>query len=148
MVDHLAIFVEPFLSKVLSREKTVELRFSKKRCPPYYKVKSDDIVYIKKGGGKVLGHFTVDDVLFYAFRDDVECKAILREYASDACLTDTWVKLKGDSKYATIIFIKDVKKFKEPISIQKKNQLAWVVDFSFTSKSMPLDLSLFKNKGD
>ncbi|RBP05022.1 hypothetical protein DFR50_1376 [Roseiarcus fermentans] len=32
---HLAIFAEPFLSMVLSGEKTIESRFRRNRCAPY-----------------------------------------------------------------------------------------------------------------
>ena len=44
---HLAIFVEPYLTYVLDGKKTVESRFSINRSPPYKKVKSGDIVFVK-----------------------------------------------------------------------------------------------------
>ena len=44
---HLAIFTEPFLSMVLSGEKTIESRFSRNRCAPYGEINDGDIILLK-----------------------------------------------------------------------------------------------------
>ena len=48
---HLAIFREPFLTKIFSGVKKIESRFSLNRCAPYSEVNKGDLVFIKKISG-------------------------------------------------------------------------------------------------
>ena len=52
---HLAIFAEPFLSMVLSGEKTIESRFSRNRCAPYGEIYDGDIILLKEVAGPICG---------------------------------------------------------------------------------------------
>src|SRR5688572_1351393 len=52
---HVAVFSEPFLTAVLTGEKTIESRFSSVRCAPYGEVAVGDIVLIKRVAGPVCG---------------------------------------------------------------------------------------------
>ena len=48
---HLAVMVEPYLSRVLDGSKTIESRFSRKKIAPWGRVSSGDVVVLKKSGG-------------------------------------------------------------------------------------------------
>ena len=77
---HLAIMVEPYLSMIFSRDKTIESRFSQKKIKPYGNVFTNDIVVLKKSGGAICGIFNVSDVLSYEFSSENEILNIKNEY--------------------------------------------------------------------
>ncbi len=52
---HLAIFSEPYMSLVLSGEKTIESRFSRNRCAPYGEIGDGDIILLKEVAGPICG---------------------------------------------------------------------------------------------
>lgn len=45
---HLGVFTEPCLTYMLEGKKTIESRFSKHKIAPFYQIKKEDIVFIKK----------------------------------------------------------------------------------------------------
>ena len=62
---HIAIMVEPYLSRLLNGEKTIESRFSVNMVAPYKKIKEGDIVLLKKTGGAIKGLFEASKVRFF-----------------------------------------------------------------------------------
>jgi ASC-1-like (ASCH) protein len=62
---HLAIFNEPFLSLVYSKEKKIESRFSMNKISPFEKVRKGDVIILKESGGLVNGVFVAGEVKFY-----------------------------------------------------------------------------------
>src|SRR5438105_96656 len=62
---HLAVFIEPFLQYILDGKKTIETRFSSVRCAPYERVRSGDIILLKRTGGPVVGICQIRNAWFY-----------------------------------------------------------------------------------
>lgn len=122
---HLGIFTEPCLSYMLKGNKTIESRFSKKKIVPYEKITKEDIVIVKASGGKVVGYFTIKEVLFF----DLTLEAIENikaKYNKELCAEDTFWEQKKDSRYATLIKIEKLVKLK-PFSISKKGMQTWIL---------------------
>ena len=62
---HIAVMVEPYLTRILEGKKTIESRFSRKKIAPHGKVHKGDVVFLKKSGGPIVGFFRVSEVLFF-----------------------------------------------------------------------------------
>ncbi len=124
-MEHIAIMDDVTINKILTGHKTIESRFSKNKITPFNNIKKGDVVFLKKGGGDILAYFVVNDVNFFEGLDKDKVESIKEEYNEyiNAPL-DFWTS-KMDSKYATLIFIKNPQKI-EPISIVKKNRQAFV----------------------
>lgn len=61
---HLAVMVEPYLSRVLDGSKTIESRFSRKKIAPWGRVSSGDVVVLKKSGGSFVAVFETTDATY------------------------------------------------------------------------------------
>lgn len=123
---HLAVFVEPFLTKILQGKKTVESRFAKKRIAPYQLVKEGDILILKASSGPVLGVCEVGQVWFYRLDPGVR-DSIRRDYSVALCAEDPsfWEQRTGAS-YATLMQIKSVMAL-SPVRVSKRDRRGWVV---------------------
>lgn len=122
---HLGIFSEPYLTLMLAGKKTIESRFSLKKQVPYNKITKDDIVFIKKSSGPVLGYLTIKEVLFFDLRE-IPIAKIREKYGKELCVTKEFWEEKERTNYATLIIIDEIKMF-EPFKINKKGMQSWIV---------------------
>ena len=125
MKKHLAIFQKSFLDLILEGEKTIESRFSQKKIAPYGQVNIGDIVLMKKSGKKkVFGEFTVQNVLEFEELNSVKLEEIKEKYGKSMCASAGqyfWEK-RSQAKFATLIFISEVKKYSNYFSFSKKDR--------------------------
>ncbi len=68
---HLAILVNPWLQRLLDGRKTVESRFSVFRQPPFGCVEADDVILLKKSGGRVVGVCQAAETRSYVLNPDI-----------------------------------------------------------------------------
>lgn len=133
---HLAVIHQPYIDMILDGTKTIESRFTKIKCPPYKKVHTGDVVYMKKNAGMVLGQFTVAGVETY---DNLDCSLICelyRKHFNDIFEGEMLRDKKGNpqppekwlaSKYASLIHVEHAIKYTEAINFPKKDGRAWVI---------------------
>ena len=133
---HLAIFVEPYLQFILEGLKTVESRFSIRRCAPYNCVDRGDMILLKRAGGPIVGLCHVASAWFYKLEKN-SWREIKQTYAAELCAQDPefWRERQGAS-YATLMRIGRVLPI-EPIVIEKRDRRGWVVLHS-TSRQLEL----------
>lgn len=122
---HLGIFSEPYLTLMFEGKKTIESRFSLKKQVPYNKISKDDIVFIKKSSGPVLGYLTIKEVIFFDLRE-IPITKIREKYGKELCVTKEFWEAKDKSNYATLIIIDEIKML-EPFNINKKGMQSWIV---------------------
>lgn len=122
---HLGIFAEPYLTYMLDGRKTIESRFSKNKIAPYDKIGNEDIVFIKKSSGPVIGYFTIKKIRFYDL-NETKIEEIRKQYQNELCVNEEFWNQKKDSNYATLIFIDKLIKF-EPIYISKRGMQSWII---------------------
>ena len=122
---HLALMVEPYLSRILDGEKTIESRFSTKRINPYDKISSGDIVVLKKSSGSVVAVFEVETAMFKQIKNDNDFEAIRKDYGKELCLNDEFWIRKKDAKYVTLIRISHLQTL-SPVIINKANRQSWM----------------------
>ena len=138
---HLAIFTQPFLDLIFSGEKTIESRFSKNKIAPFGKVKTGDKVIIKESGGLVYGEFIAGEVTYlseyFGFMNPKEINVVgeislAKKYDKEICsnaVSDFWESRKS-KKYATLIKITQLKKYKTPRHCYEKNpkdRRSWII---------------------
>lgn len=121
---HLGVFSEPCLTYMLDGKKTIESRFSKKRILPFDRITKNDIVFVKKSGGKVSAYFKIKDVKFFDL-NNYDIEKIKRDYNEFLCVDDNFWREKRESKYATLIFISKLVKIK-PFHVTKKGMNTWL----------------------
>lgn len=125
---HLAVFSDPILDELFAGNKTVESRFSTNRISPFGKVRTGDIVLVKKSGGPVMGVFVTGSVSSFSNLTPAKMKSLRIEYSNRLGLSQSnefWSE-KASSKYGTLITIKHFKKIM-PYHVEKKDRIGWVV---------------------
>lgn len=121
---HLGVFSEPCLTYMLEGKKTIESRFSKKKCLPWNGIDPKSIVFVKKSGGDVVAYFKIKEIHFFDL-EEYKIENIKKKYSRELCVDDNFWELKKNSKYATLIFIKEIVKIK-PFKVTKKGMNTWL----------------------
>lgn len=125
---HLAVFNEPYLSLLLSGEKTIESRFSKNNIAPHFRVKEGDIILLKKSGGKIEGYMKVKKVLHSGPVNSQKLTFFEKNFSPQICASvdaNFW-DARNQCNYATLVQIHEVEKL-VPFSIEKKDRRGWVI---------------------
>ncbi len=125
--QHLAILVQPFLDLILKKEKTIETRFTKVKCPPFQKVQEGDVILLKQSGGLVVGEMVAAKVAYFS-NITPEKMEELKKYSSEICAgyePNFWEKRKN-ARYISFIHIASVKKYEKPYPYLKKDRRAWL----------------------
>lgn len=123
---HLAVFNEPYLQFLLEGSKTVESRFSIKRCPPYNHVQPGDVLILKKSSGPVVGLCQIGFVWFYQI-DSTSWKEIQDTFSVALGVQDAhfWEE-RENTFFATLMRVENVKTI-APITCKKRDRRGWVV---------------------
>ena len=122
---HLAVFVEPFLSDVLSGRKALESRFSRRRVAPFGDVGSGDIVLIKEVSGPIRGIALAQCTWCF----DLSSSPLLslrRRFAAGICASNGFWDDKKDAAFATIIELVESAEI-PPLHCEKRDRRGWVV---------------------
>lgn len=125
---HLAIFDRRTVEKILSGEKTCELRVSKRRIPPFGLVRSGDTVLVKISGGKLVGQFQVGEVIFIQSPKRKRIIWLKQIFRKNLCLPPDFWREREDARYFTLMEIVSFSRFLTPPTIlKKKDRRGWVI---------------------
>jgi hypothetical protein len=124
-MEHLAIMDRETIDMVLNNEKAIESRFSKNKITPFNMIKSGDTVYLKESGKDVSAMFEAGDVEFYDNLNQNKIQKIKDKYNMLIKADDSYWNLKLDSKYGTLIHVKNAKRIL-PIKIQKRGRQGFI----------------------
>lgn len=121
---HLAVFAEPFLSRVLSGEKTIESRLNRIRCAPFGVVRDGDIILLKAVGGPICGLALAKRVWFFdlAFRSLDQVRA---EFGRGICAEDEFWQSRRDAAFASLIELAEPLAI-SPLPCGKHDPRGWV----------------------
>lgn len=133
---HLAIFAEPFLSMVLSGEKTIESRFSRNRCAPYGEIGDGDIILLKAVSGPIRGLALARRIWCYDLGIEPIDRIRHRFGVGIRGDDEFWVS-RADALYATLIEL-DAPASIAPVSCNKRDRRGWV---SLRSRQMTLEFT-------
>lgn len=133
---HVAVFSEPFLSLVLSGEKTIESRFSRNRCAPYGQVYDGDIILIKEVAGPIRGIALARRTWCYNLITK-SLERIKNRFGVGICADDAFWVAHADSLYATLIEL-DAATSIGGVRCDKGDRRGWV---SLRSRQLAFDFA-------
>lgn len=122
---HLAVLVEPYLQFILDRTKTVESRFSRRRCPPFGRVSEGDVILLKRAGGPVIGLCTVSDVWSYHL-DPRTLTQIRDRFGAAIQPQNGFWEDRREAAFATLMRIDGAQTLPD-IRVPKRDRRGWVV---------------------
>ena len=112
----------------MSGEKTFELRLSKRRIPPFGRVRTGDIVLVKASGRKLVGQFRIGEVVFFENPKQKRLLWIRRNFAKKLCLPANFWKERKEAKFLTLMEIATFSRFlTPPTKITKRDRRGWVI---------------------
>jgi hypothetical protein len=119
---HLAVFVEPHLSKLMSGAKTIESRFATVRRAPYEQVRAGNLVLVKRASGPVVGIFRAGRTWFYEL--DERCRrTIRRDFSASLCVPPeaAFGDERKHARFATLIGVGEITPL-PPIDCAKRDR--------------------------
>lgn len=122
---HVAVMVEPYITKIMRGEKIIESRFSQNKIVPWKRVFPGDIIIIKRSGGGFEAVFEAGEVISREISSPADVEQIKANFNDRLCIEDDWWERKSKSRYATLISITHLLRF-NPFVIKFKNRQAWV----------------------
>lgn len=128
MARHYAIFIGDAIEKILSGTKSLEGRFTEDKIPPYGVIKKGDEIFLKQSGGLMMGKVAVDNVLFFDNLDGEKLGKLRKEYNQDLMVDENFWQQKGNARYASIIFLKNPRRFLTPLRLKKKDRRPWILE--------------------
>ena len=123
---HLAILHKRYLDLILSGEKRIESRLTKVKRVPFSCVEKGDLIYFKQSSGPVRAIAKADKIMQYKDLTPSTISSLKTKYNRGICGAVDYWQMKKDSRYAVLIWLKDVCEI-DPIKIEKTNQQAWIV---------------------
>ena len=123
---HLVILKKQYLDKILDGSKTIESRLTRGKCPPFDCVSADDVLFFKESAGMVVAVAQAAAVKQFSNLTSAAVAKLKAEYNDRICGENEYWQLKSDSKYATLVKLKNVETI-PPRRIYKKDWRAWVV---------------------
>jgi len=123
---HLAILKRPYLEAILAGRKTIELRLTKTKCPPFGQIAVADKIFLKVSSGPVCATATV--AAFKEF-DNLTAERIIQlkqQYNGQIAGDEVFWRAKAEARFAVLVWLGNVRGI-EPVRIDKKDWRAWVV---------------------
>ncbi|MCS6840817.1 MAG: ASCH domain-containing protein [Roseiflexus sp.] len=127
MTRHLAVLREPYLSRILAGEKTIESRFLRVRAAPYGCVTAGDTLFLKRASGPIVATARAARVVMFDDLTPARVAALLERYAGGLRLDDDMRARAQSSRYAVLIWLTDVAPISDPPLVSKRDRRAWVV---------------------
>lgn len=127
MAYHLAILHEPYLSRILRGEKTIESRWLKRRVAPYGRVVAGDMIYLKQASGPIVA--TAHAAHVWQFDDLTPERAdqLLVQFGDRLCLEYDFADHARGQCYAVLIALKDVRELLPSLSFRQRGRSGWIV---------------------
>jgi ASC-1-like (ASCH) protein len=123
---HLVILKKPYLDLILSGEKTIESRLTKRKTAAYGRVQPGDKLFLKASGGPVCATATASAVKYYPSLTRAQIIEIKQQYRREIGGSDAVWETLMDRKCGFLVWLGDVRAI-APIRIDKKDWRAWVV---------------------
>ncbi len=122
---HVAIMVEPYLTKVCSGEKYIESRLTKVKMSPYQSVSVGDIILFKRSGGAIEGIAAVSNTFYAQLSSGDDVFSLVDEYGEGLSYEPGYAETKAAARFGSLFWLSDVQRI-DPVPMQKRDRQAWV----------------------
>lgn len=132
-LNHLVILRPPYLDMILSGEKTVESRLSRRRHLAAGRCLPGDVLYLKRTGGDIEGRAVVSRIDAFEALDPDALRALSVEWSGRVAATepDDWYqRLRHDATHALFFSLRDVERITIPRTALPRSlpwASAWIV---------------------
>lgn len=119
-MNHLVILRPPYLDMILSGEKTVESRLSRRRHPAATRCHAGDWLYLKRTGGDIEGRARVERIDCYAGLTPERLRELAERWAGRVAASgpDDWYqRIRQDARHALFFTLVDVEPFALPKAV-------------------------------
>ncbi|MCC7146360.1 MAG: ASCH domain-containing protein [Phycisphaeraceae bacterium] len=139
MTTHVAILLPRYLSLILAGRKTIESRLTRSKRPPFGCVAAGDVIYFKRSGGPYQAKAVVERVRYFSNLTPAGVRQIHRQFGSLIGGEPAYWQSKSTSRYATLIWLKNVQPVHAGPAIPSSGWQAWWVlkDSASTKSSAP-----------
>lgn len=122
---HLAVMVEPYLSKICSGEKFIESRLTRVNIAPYQRADRGDIILFKLSGGPLTAVARVDQTRFEEFGPMRSPAALAEAFAFGLGYEPGYVESKAEARFASLLWLSHVRPIAS-VPFAKSGRQAWV----------------------
>jgi ASC-1-like (ASCH) protein len=123
---HVAVLIQPYLDLILQGKKTVESRLTMQARDPFDNIECGERIYFKQSSGPFRAMAIADHVLFEQDLTPMRIKAIQREYNHLICGEDSFWNWKRNSRYCTLIWLREVQPTDLGPAIRPLQGVAWL----------------------
>jgi len=118
---------EPYLTRVLSGEKTVESRFLRVRAAPFDRVAPGDLLLLKQVGGPIVAAATAAAVRQFADLTPAHVLELTEAFRDELQLNADFAAHAQAARYAVLVWLANVRRLSLPRPYAKRDRRGWVV---------------------
>lgn len=122
---HIAVMVEPYLSKICSGEKYIESRLSKVNMSPFERAGAGDVLLFKRSGGSLRAIAEVQQVLFQELTPGQGALDLAQTFADGLGYEPGYAESKAAARYASLLWLREVRPIKG-VPLGKRSRQSWV----------------------
>jgi ASC-1-like (ASCH) protein len=123
---HVAVLKAEYIEAILDGRKTVESRLSRTRREPLHAVRVGDEVYFKQSSGGYRAAAKVRRVEFHEDLSPRDVRDLRKRLNAEVLASATYWRDKREAKYATLLWLSDVRKIDVGPEIDRLYGRAWV----------------------
>lgn len=146
-MNHLGIYSrkrgnKDYIQMMFSGEKTIDIKLSDRRIPPYNAINDGDMLYVKESSGPVVGRILIPKVTYHEISDPMQILDILLTIQDRVGLDNEehaqrmFERVSG-KRYVTLFELAEPEALERPIRIEKYDRRVWVANYN-----LPIDLRL------
>jgi ASC-1-like (ASCH) protein len=124
---HIAVLMKPYLDLVLSGDKTVECRLTRQSIPPHESIERGERIYFKQSAGPYRATAIAEQVLFAGDLTPRRIAQLRRDYNELIRGDAGFWRMKRDSRFGTLIWLRDVEPTDNGPAIPPLQGRAWAM---------------------
>ena len=126
MRHHLAILYPTYLHLIREGYKTIECRLSRVRRPPYGRIETGDLIWLKESCGPVRLVAQAGQVRTLTDLNRVKIHRLRESHNHAICAEPGFWRARSRSTFGTLIWLRSVQSI-EPFRVRKTDRRSWVV---------------------
>lgn len=123
---HVAVLLKPYVELLLSGRKTVECRLTRQPRAPFDVIEPGDRIFFKQSCGPYRATARAEHVICEKDLTPKRIAQIQRDYDELVCGENRYWQAKRDSRYCTLVWLKDVKPTSTGPAIRPLQGVAWL----------------------
>jgi ASC-1-like (ASCH) protein len=127
MARHVAILLKRYIDLILQGSKTIESRLTRTACAPYRRIEPGDRIYFKESSGPYRAMAVAGEVFFYEGLTPTAVEALRRRHNEAIRGEEGYWARKRQSRYATLIALRDVRTVATGPAVAPSRGIAWFV---------------------